>query len=107
MSEALYFSLLTSGHNNFPHIVFKRISPKPLCTKHDSGKKLDHIDCFRYLQLTYEEDEARQAYAYLISEADRLNDWVKKSGVDAVFELSPYTLNLVYFDLVNLQCVRH
>ena len=75
--------------------------------KYDSGEKLDHIDCFRFLELTYEEDEARQGYAYLISEADRLNDWVKKNGAEVVFELSPYTLNLVYFDIVKLQSVRH
>ena len=63
---------------------------------------ISKLTFFSFLILTYGEKDARRAYSHLISQANALSDWVRNYGADVIFELSPYSLDLVYIDVVGM-----
>ena len=63
---------------------------------------IDKLTFFSVLILNYGEQDARRAYSHLISQANALADWVRNYGADVIFELSPYSLDLVYIDVVGM-----
>ena len=57
---------------------------------------------FSVLILNYGEKEARRAYSHLISQAGALPDWLRNYGADVIFELSPYSLDIVHMDVIGM-----
>ena len=63
---------------------------------------ISKLTFFSFLILTYGKEDARCAYSHLISQANALPDWVRNYGADVIFEISPYSLGLVYIDVVGM-----